>query len=294
MIPSLFQNFPNWKDLIQKQYCRRLMMHGRSSQKHPWQNNVNFAVNTGLLVPNKGWPSVSPEPAANNRWEPLRSGSRKSSLTSTITTTRTLDASGSNPGCRHKSISVTTFVVLILVNLWLLRIACCRCQVPGMYYFVYHASLDSRLCILMKMDNRLLASFCDYRGIKRQVPTIWKTTLTNTVVWIFGIEMKKNTEYRVPLAHCKTIKQTKTYHIWNDNWNSVVKSQLNIYFICFVHCCLKSDLCCLITGDFRWSGSLPVQRPGSLVGNQRLQRNDRKTDWLQHLLWLPDARPLAA
>lgn len=44
-----------------------------------------------------------------------------------------------------------------------------RCRVAGTYYFVYHASLDNKLCILMKMDNTLLASFCDHRGSKRQV-----------------------------------------------------------------------------------------------------------------------------
>lgn len=44
-----------------------------------------------------------------------------------------------------------------------------RCRVPGTYYFVYHASLDERLCVLMKLDNKLLASFCDHRRTRRQV-----------------------------------------------------------------------------------------------------------------------------
>lgn len=44
-----------------------------------------------------------------------------------------------------------------------------RCQVPGTYYFVYHASLNNKLCVLMKMDNTVLTSFCDLRGAKRQV-----------------------------------------------------------------------------------------------------------------------------
>lgn len=44
-----------------------------------------------------------------------------------------------------------------------------RCRVPGTYYFVYHASLEERLCVLMKLDNTLLTSFCDHRRSKRQV-----------------------------------------------------------------------------------------------------------------------------
>ncbi|XP_071771829.1 complement C1q subcomponent subunit C-like [Centroberyx gerrardi] len=37
-----------------------------------------------------------------------------------------------------------------------------RCRVQGMYYFVFHASVDERLCVLMKLDGTQLASFCDY------------------------------------------------------------------------------------------------------------------------------------
>ncbi|XP_034724324.1 complement C1q subcomponent subunit C-like [Etheostoma cragini] len=44
-----------------------------------------------------------------------------------------------------------------------------RCRVPGTYYFVYHASLEDKLCVLMKMDQTLLASFCDHRRVRRQV-----------------------------------------------------------------------------------------------------------------------------
>ncbi|XP_077948826.1 complement C1q subcomponent subunit C [Gasterosteus aculeatus] len=43
------------------------------------------------------------------------------------------------------------------------------CRVPGTYYFVYHASLEDRLCVLMKLDGGLLASFCDHRRTRRQV-----------------------------------------------------------------------------------------------------------------------------
>lgn len=44
-----------------------------------------------------------------------------------------------------------------------------RCRVPGTYYFVFHASLDDRLCVLMKLDNTLLTAFCDHRRNRRQV-----------------------------------------------------------------------------------------------------------------------------
>ncbi|XP_053171422.1 complement C1q subcomponent subunit C-like [Scomber japonicus] len=44
-----------------------------------------------------------------------------------------------------------------------------RCRVPGTYYFVYHASVDDRLCVQLKMDNTVLAPFCDHRRGKRQV-----------------------------------------------------------------------------------------------------------------------------
>uniref|UniRef100_A0A3Q3WS22 C1q domain-containing protein n=1 Tax=Mola mola TaxID=94237 RepID=A0A3Q3WS22_MOLML len=44
-----------------------------------------------------------------------------------------------------------------------------RCRVPGTYYFVFHASLEDRLCVLMKVDNKLLTPFCDHRRNRRQV-----------------------------------------------------------------------------------------------------------------------------
>lgn len=46
---------------------------------------------------------------------------------------------------------------------------CCRCRVPGVYYFVFHATLDDRLCVLMKLDQTLLTSFCDHPSKRRQV-----------------------------------------------------------------------------------------------------------------------------
>ncbi|XP_055020381.1 complement C1q subcomponent subunit C-like, partial [Boleophthalmus pectinirostris] len=44
-----------------------------------------------------------------------------------------------------------------------------RCTIPGTYYFVYHASLDASLCVKMKLDDTLLASFCDHRRKRKQV-----------------------------------------------------------------------------------------------------------------------------
>ncbi|KAM6927289.1 complement C1q subcomponent subunit C-like [Xenentodon cancila] len=44
-----------------------------------------------------------------------------------------------------------------------------RCRVPGMYYLIFHASLEDKLCVLMKLDSALLMSFCDHRHHKRQV-----------------------------------------------------------------------------------------------------------------------------
>ncbi|XP_026205400.1 complement C1q subcomponent subunit C-like [Anabas testudineus] len=44
-----------------------------------------------------------------------------------------------------------------------------RCRVPGTYYFAFHASLEERLCVLLKVDNTLLTPFCDHRRIRRQV-----------------------------------------------------------------------------------------------------------------------------
>lgn len=44
-----------------------------------------------------------------------------------------------------------------------------RCRVPGTYYFVYHASTDTSLCVKMKLDDTILAAFCDRRSKRRQV-----------------------------------------------------------------------------------------------------------------------------
>ncbi|XP_069568793.1 complement C1q subcomponent subunit C-like [Brachyistius frenatus] len=44
-----------------------------------------------------------------------------------------------------------------------------RCRVAGTYYFVYHASTDDRLCVVLKLDQVVLSSFCDHRHNRRQV-----------------------------------------------------------------------------------------------------------------------------
>ncbi|XP_040890321.1 uncharacterized protein LOC121179498 [Toxotes jaculatrix] len=44
-----------------------------------------------------------------------------------------------------------------------------RSRVPGTYYFVFHASLEDRLCVLLKLDGALLTTFCDHRRGRRQV-----------------------------------------------------------------------------------------------------------------------------
>ncbi|XP_074541245.1 complement C1q subcomponent subunit C-like [Halichoeres trimaculatus] len=44
-----------------------------------------------------------------------------------------------------------------------------RCRVPGTYHFLFHASIEDRLCVLMKLDNRELSKFCDYSRNRRQV-----------------------------------------------------------------------------------------------------------------------------
>ncbi|XP_034021220.1 complement C1q subcomponent subunit C-like [Thalassophryne amazonica] len=44
-----------------------------------------------------------------------------------------------------------------------------RCRISGTYYFVFHASLEDRLCVVLKQDQTQVASFCDHRRGKRQV-----------------------------------------------------------------------------------------------------------------------------
>ncbi|CAJ1051981.1 complement C1q subcomponent subunit C-like [Xyrichtys novacula] len=42
-----------------------------------------------------------------------------------------------------------------------------RCRIPGTYYFVFHASLDDRLCVAMKLDGQVVTTFCDFRTRKQ-------------------------------------------------------------------------------------------------------------------------------
>ncbi|XP_075047793.1 complement C1q subcomponent subunit C [Mixophyes fleayi] len=43
------------------------------------------------------------------------------------------------------------------------------CRVAGLYYFVYHASHRSNLCVTLKVDNEQKASFCDHMFNEQQV-----------------------------------------------------------------------------------------------------------------------------
>ncbi|XP_036380816.1 complement C1q subcomponent subunit C [Megalops cyprinoides] len=36
------------------------------------------------------------------------------------------------------------------------------CHIPGTYYFVYHTSSESSLCVVLKRDGESVASFCDH------------------------------------------------------------------------------------------------------------------------------------
>ncbi|XP_011615747.2 complement C1q subcomponent subunit C-like [Takifugu rubripes] len=44
-----------------------------------------------------------------------------------------------------------------------------RCRVPGTYFFVFHASLDKRLCVQMNLGQNVLSLFCDHRQTRKQV-----------------------------------------------------------------------------------------------------------------------------
>ncbi|XP_051956436.1 complement C1q subcomponent subunit C [Xyrauchen texanus] len=45
------------------------------------------------------------------------------------------------------------------------------CQIPGTYYFVYHASSQKNLCVILMLDGKKIASFCDhiYNNVSQQV-----------------------------------------------------------------------------------------------------------------------------
>ena len=111
---------------------------------------------------------------------------------------------------------------------------------------MFHASLDERLCVLLKLDEVLLTAFCDHRRGQRQVRSWGGAT---------------DELYRVILP--PKIRTARG----------------------------ESMLCPppLITGDIGQPGGLPGQGPGGLAGDQRLQRDERKTKRLQHLLRLPAA-----
>lgn len=113
----------------------------------------------------------------------------------------------------------------------------------------------------MKMDHRPLASFCDHRGARTQVPIRIKAAYFRALL-ISDMEFTNS-------------------HGNGPNHNIIFESEV------------KVEPVCLIPGDFRGPGSLPVKKSRSLAGGQRLQGNDRKNEQLQRLFWLPNARPLA-
>ncbi|CAH2318595.1 complement C1q subcomponent subunit C [Pelobates cultripes] len=43
------------------------------------------------------------------------------------------------------------------------------CQIPGLYYFVYHASLSSNLCVSLYVGEERKVSFCDHKTNEHQV-----------------------------------------------------------------------------------------------------------------------------
>uniref|UniRef100_A0A8D0HNM8 Complement C1q C chain n=1 Tax=Sphenodon punctatus TaxID=8508 RepID=A0A8D0HNM8_SPHPU len=43
------------------------------------------------------------------------------------------------------------------------------CRVPGVYYFVYHASQTANLCVSMFRNRQKVASFCDHMANSKQV-----------------------------------------------------------------------------------------------------------------------------
>ncbi|KAM7401620.1 hypothetical protein PAMP_016922 [Pampus punctatissimus] len=72
-------------------------------------------------------------------------------------------ARGTNEYPERASVIRFTKVITNINNDYNTQTGRFRCQVPGTYYFVYHASLEDRLCVLMKLDETLLSSFCDRR-----------------------------------------------------------------------------------------------------------------------------------
>lgn len=79
-------------------------------------------------------------------------------------------ARGTNEFPARNSVIRFTKVITNLNNDYNTQTGRFRCRVPGMYYFVYHASIEEdRLCVNLKLEQTLLASFCDHRRNKRQV-----------------------------------------------------------------------------------------------------------------------------
>ncbi|KAK9529636.1 hypothetical protein VZT92_013716 [Zoarces viviparus] len=78
-------------------------------------------------------------------------------------------ARGTNDYPDKSSVIVFTKVITNINNDYNTVTGRFRCRVSGTYYFVYHASLEDRLCVLMKLDGKQLTTFCDHRRSRRQV-----------------------------------------------------------------------------------------------------------------------------
>ncbi|XP_026161700.1 complement C1q subcomponent subunit C-like [Mastacembelus armatus] len=78
-------------------------------------------------------------------------------------------ARGTNEYPDKASVIRFTTVITNINNDYNVQTGRFRCKVPGIYYFVFHASIEDRLCVVLKRDQTPLTSFCDHRRLRRQV-----------------------------------------------------------------------------------------------------------------------------
>ncbi|XP_068099248.1 complement C1q subcomponent subunit C [Hyperolius riggenbachi] len=60
------------------------------------------------------------------------------------------------------------------------------CQIPGLYYFVYHTSQSGNLCLTLRVDDEIKASFCDHKSNSEQVSSggVLVQLKLNQEVWL--------------------------------------------------------------------------------------------------------------
>ncbi|XP_053941872.1 complement C1q subcomponent subunit C isoform X2 [Cuculus canorus] len=60
------------------------------------------------------------------------------------------------------------------------------CQLPGLYYFVFHSSQTANLCVILYKNERKMASFCDHKTNTMQVSSggILLHLSTGDEVWL--------------------------------------------------------------------------------------------------------------